>query len=100
MPQQIVKFCVERVDRHVAEVVTLADRYAGAIGVAQPRCGFDHGIEDRLQIERVLREQKNEPAKEICNAILEHAVKQDAYLRQIGEEDRLDDKTVVVIKRL
>jgi len=55
--------------------------------------------QDRLQIERVIREQKNEPAKEICNAILEHAVKQDAYLRQIGEEDRLDDKTVFVIKR-
>jgi serine phosphatase RsbU (regulator of sigma subunit) len=55
--------------------------------------------QDRLQIERAIREQKNEPAKEICNAILEHAVKQDAYLRQIGEEDRLDDKTVFVIKR-
>ena len=52
----------------------------------------------RLQIERVIREQKNEPAKEICNAILEYAVKQDAYLRQIGEEDRVDDKTVFVIK--
>src|SRR3989441_10978531 len=55
--------------------------------------------QDRLQIERVIREQKNEPAKEISNAILEHAVKQDAYLRQIGEEDRIDDKTVFVIKR-
>ena len=55
--------------------------------------------QDRLQIERVIREQKNEPAKEICNAILEYAVKQDAYLRQIGEEDRIDDKTVFVIKR-
>jgi serine phosphatase RsbU (regulator of sigma subunit) len=55
--------------------------------------------QDRLQIERAIREQKNEPAKEICNAILEHAVKQDAYLRQIGEADRLDDKTVFVIKR-
>jgi hypothetical protein len=55
--------------------------------------------QDRLQIERVIREHKNEAAKEICNAILEHAVKQDAYLRQIGEEDRLGDKTVFVIKR-
>src|SRR5438552_5152923 len=55
--------------------------------------------QDRLQIERVIREHKDEPAKEICNAILEHAVKQDAHLRQIGEEDRLDDKTVFVIKR-
>ncbi|MBZ5653599.1 MAG: serine/threonine-protein phosphatase [Acidobacteriia bacterium] len=55
--------------------------------------------QDRLRIERVIREQKNEPAKEICSAILQYAVKQDAYLRQIGEEDRLDDKTVFVIKR-
>ena len=41
----------------------------------------------------------DQPAKEICSAILQYAVKQDAYLRQIGEEDRLDDKTVFVIKR-
>jgi serine phosphatase RsbU (regulator of sigma subunit) len=54
--------------------------------------------QDRLQIERVIREQKDEPAKEICNAILEHAVKQDSYRRQIGEEDRIDDKTVFIIK--
>jgi hypothetical protein len=47
----------------------------------------------------VIREHKHEAAKEICDAILEQAVKQDAYLRQIGEEDRLDDKTVSVIKR-
>ena len=55
--------------------------------------------QNRLQIERIIREQKNEPAKEICNAILEHAVKQDTYLRQVGEEDRIDDKTAFVIKR-
>jgi serine phosphatase RsbU (regulator of sigma subunit) len=55
--------------------------------------------QDRLQIERVIREHKDEPAKEICNAILEHAVKQDTYMRQIGEADRIDDKTVFVIKR-
>ena len=55
--------------------------------------------QDRLQIERVIREQKNEPAKEICNAILEHAMKKDAYFQQTGEEDRIDDKTVFVIKR-
>jgi serine phosphatase RsbU (regulator of sigma subunit) len=54
--------------------------------------------QDRLQIERVIREQKSESAKEICNAILEHAVKQDAYRRQMGEEDRIDDKTVFIIK--
>jgi serine phosphatase RsbU (regulator of sigma subunit) len=55
--------------------------------------------QDRLQIEGVIREHEDEPAKEICNAILKHAVKQDEYLKQIGEEDRVDDKTAFVIKR-
>jgi serine phosphatase RsbU (regulator of sigma subunit) len=55
--------------------------------------------QDRLQIERVIREHKDEPAREICNAILELAVKQDEYLHQISEEDRIDDKTVFIIKR-
>src|ERR1700682_3634497 len=50
--------------------------------------------QDRRQIEQVIRERKNEPAREICNAILQHAVKQDEYLQQIGEKDRIDDKTV------
>jgi serine phosphatase RsbU (regulator of sigma subunit) len=31
--------------------------------------------QDRLHIERVIREHQDEPAKEICNAVLEHAVK-------------------------
>jgi serine phosphatase RsbU (regulator of sigma subunit) len=55
--------------------------------------------QDRLQIEQVIRERKDEPAKGICNAILEHAVKQDEYLQQVGEKDRIDDKTAFVIKR-
>jgi len=55
--------------------------------------------QDRRQIEQVIREHKNEPAREICNAILKHAVKQDEYLQQIGEVDRIDDKTVFIIKR-
>jgi serine phosphatase RsbU (regulator of sigma subunit) len=55
--------------------------------------------QDRLQIERVIRENKDQAAKEICNAIVEHAVKQDECLRQINEEDRIDDKTVFIIKR-
>jgi serine phosphatase RsbU (regulator of sigma subunit) len=55
--------------------------------------------QDRLQIEQVIREHKDEPAKGICNAILEHAVKQDEYLQQVGEKDRIDDKTAFVIKR-
>jgi len=56
--------------------------------------------QDRLKIEQVIRERKGEPAKGICDAILEHAVNQDAYLKQVGETDRIDDKTVFVIKRL
>jgi serine phosphatase RsbU (regulator of sigma subunit) len=55
--------------------------------------------QDRLQIEQVIREHQNEPAKAICNAILAHTVRQDERLRQLGEEDRVDDKTVFVIKR-
>lgn len=61
---------------------------------------YDGGDEqDRLQIERVIREHEHESAKEICNAVLQHAVKQDEYLKQSGEADRIDDKTVFVIKR-
>jgi serine phosphatase RsbU (regulator of sigma subunit) len=55
--------------------------------------------QDRLQIEQVIREHQDEPARAICNAILAFAVKQDERLKQIGEEDRVDDKTVFVIKR-
>jgi serine phosphatase RsbU (regulator of sigma subunit) len=55
--------------------------------------------EDRTQIERVIRDHKERPAREICNAILEYAVKQDEHLQQIDETDRIDDKTVVIIKR-
>src|SRR6476660_472769 len=55
--------------------------------------------QDRTQIERVIRDHKDRPAREICNAILEYAVKQDEHLQQIDETDRIDDKTVVIIKR-
>src|SRR6266404_2572697 len=41
--------------------------------------------QERIQIERVIREHRDEPAKDICNAILTHALKQDDYLKQIGE---------------
>jgi hypothetical protein len=38
-------------------------------------------------------------AKEICNAVLERAVRMDDHIRDTGEEDRIDDKTVFIIKR-
>jgi len=54
--------------------------------------------QDRIQIERVIREHRDESAKDICNAILAHALNQDDYLKQISEQDRVDDKTAFVIK--
>ena len=54
--------------------------------------------EDRMQIERVIRDQKGD-RQEICNAILEYAVKQDPHLRQMGKGTGFDDKTVFIIKR-
>src|SRR5215472_3953355 len=55
--------------------------------------------EERQQLESVMREHYRQPAKEICNALLEYAVKKDDRLRQIGEQDRIDDKTAFIIKR-
>jgi serine phosphatase RsbU (regulator of sigma subunit) len=55
--------------------------------------------EERQQLEGVMRERYRQPAKEICSALLEYAVKKDDRLRQIDEQDRIDDKTVFIIKR-
>jgi serine phosphatase RsbU (regulator of sigma subunit) len=54
--------------------------------------------EDRLRLEKIVRDHKERGAKEVCNAILDDAVKQDEHFRQIGEEDRIDDKTAFIIK--
>jgi serine phosphatase RsbU (regulator of sigma subunit) len=53
---------------------------------------------DRKEIERIVEEHKQESAKMICTAILDHAVKKDEHLRETGESDRIDDKTVFIIK--
>src|ERR1700719_3120976 len=55
--------------------------------------------EVRQELEEVMREHYQRPAKQICNALLEHALREDDRLRQIGEQDRIDDKTVFIIKR-
>ncbi len=55
--------------------------------------------EERRQLEEVMRQHYREPAKEICNALLKYAAKRDDCLRQIGEQDRIDDKTAFIIKR-
>jgi serine phosphatase RsbU (regulator of sigma subunit) len=55
--------------------------------------------EVRQELEEVMREHYQRPAKDICKALLEHALRKDDRLRQIGEQDRIDDKTVFIIKR-
>ena len=53
----------------------------------------------RELLEAVMREHYRKPAKEICNVLLDHAVKQDDRLRQSGDADLIDDKTVFIVKR-
>ena len=60
--------------------------------------GSDKQGRERLEV--VMREHYREPAKDICNALLDHAVKQDERFRQDGEADMIDDKTVLIVKRL
>jgi serine phosphatase RsbU (regulator of sigma subunit) len=55
--------------------------------------------EERQHLEVVMQEHYSKSARDICTAVLEHATKEDDRLRQIGEEDRIDDKTVFIIKR-
>jgi serine phosphatase RsbU (regulator of sigma subunit) len=55
--------------------------------------------EEREHLEAVMREHYWQSAKDICNALLEHATRDDDHLRQIAEPDRIDDKTVFIIKR-
>jgi serine phosphatase RsbU (regulator of sigma subunit) len=53
----------------------------------------------REQLEAVLRQHYRQPARDICNALLNHAIKQDDQLRQSGDEALIDDKTVLIVKR-
>jgi serine phosphatase RsbU (regulator of sigma subunit) len=55
--------------------------------------------EVRVQLEAVLREQYRRPARDICNALLDHAARQDDRLRENGDAALIDDKTVVIVKR-
>jgi hypothetical protein len=47
-----------------------------------------------------MQEHYRQPTRDICDALLDHAVRQDSRLRENGEEDLIDDKTVLVIKRI
>jgi serine phosphatase RsbU (regulator of sigma subunit) len=55
--------------------------------------------EQRRDLEGLMRSDCLLSAKDICNAVLERAVEIDARLRDTGEQDRIDDKTVLIIKR-
>jgi hypothetical protein len=50
-------------------------------------------------MEAVMCEHYREPAKEVCDALSDHAVSEDDRRRQNGEADVIDDKTVSIVKR-
>jgi len=59
--------------------------------------GSDKGV--RRDLERLMWDYSGASAKDICNATLDQATRRDGYLRDSGEQDRIDDKTVFIIKR-
>jgi serine phosphatase RsbU (regulator of sigma subunit) len=54
---------------------------------------------ERQALEEVMRGCQAQSPKQICGALMDYALKRDERLRQIGEPDRIDDKTVFIIKR-
>jgi serine phosphatase RsbU (regulator of sigma subunit) len=55
--------------------------------------------EVRRDLENIMRDCCGHSAKDICNSALDYAVSKDAQLRDSGEQDVIDDKTVFIIKR-
>ena len=53
----------------------------------------------REQLEAIMRNYYRRPAREICKALLDYALKQDDDLRRHGDEALIDDKTAFIIKR-
>jgi serine phosphatase RsbU (regulator of sigma subunit) len=53
----------------------------------------------RLALEAILQKHQCDPARRICDAVMEYALIQDEALRLNGEEALIDDKTVFVVKR-
>jgi serine phosphatase RsbU (regulator of sigma subunit) len=61
---------------------------------------YDGSDEQELSVlETILREHYQEPARDICNALMDYAVKKDDRLRQSGNDALIDDKTVFIVKR-
>lgn len=63
--------------------------------------GFYDGSDrqERDQLEAVMRNHYQRPARDICNALLGYAVGRDETLRESGNLDLIDDKTIVIVKR-
>lgn len=63
--------------------------------------GVYDGSDDkqRVELEAVMRKHCLLPAKNLCNALREYAMVRDEHFREIGEQDRIDDRTVFIIKR-
>jgi serine phosphatase RsbU (regulator of sigma subunit) len=99
-------------DRKRYSSITFRQRRAGDSDVAEialSRPGdllflYTDGIYDgrddkeRLALEELMRDVCRRSAREICRAVLDRAVILDEMLRANGEEDLIDDKTVVIIK--
>lgn len=56
-------------------------------------------IAGRQSLEAILQQYHNEPAKILCDKLMEFALLQDEVLRMNGDEALVDDKTVFVVKR-
>jgi len=93
-----VKVRERRMDASDIAVITLMGR--GDILFLYTDGVYDGSDEqERRRIEAIIGEHEHQSAKEICNAILDYAVKRDRLLRQEGHSDEIDDKTVFIIKR-
>jgi len=55
--------------------------------------------EERHELEEIMGAHSSLSVKDICGAILEHAVRKDRRLLDAGDNDMIDDKTVFIIKR-
>ena len=54
----------------------------------------------RAELAAILGKRHQETAKEICTALIEYAVAQDELFRLNGEDELIDDKTVLIVKRI
>ncbi len=55
-------------------------------------------VEERRELEELMREVCRVSARDICNVVLDWATKKDEARRRSGEEDLIDDKTVFIVK--